>query len=388
MAVLLKQLIQQPTTSSKLLVCDPFRMTGKEELVKEVIGLANSDADGPRYILFGINPGAMEGNRIVGIDPATMSDLKKAHRYISELIQPVVALAFIYDDINGKIVGALEIDDCDEGPFVVGQDYSRELARGMAWKRDGRELLEVDIADLGKGPQHDSTAVIDESELIDPVVLPTIDVGFNDDPANTMIELEIPDASNPPFADEREDNRNLGQTIKDKVNTITSQVLNLARKTSSDSTESTDVVRAAENLFRNADNHYFYEEKAVKLGFSVLNTGTQALGDITIELGFPKVEGFDIAEQIYVSPFDKRSPAEIRNMGYPRVERRDKAIFVRNRIRELNANRPTPALNCPLRLAVGPAMRNKKLAILYTLRRNDQNIGQGRLKIQFGDVVA
>ena len=63
--MLLKQLIQQPTTSSKLLVCDPFRMTGKEELVKEVIGLANANVDGPRHILFGVNPGAMEGRKLV-----------------------------------------------------------------------------------------------------------------------------------------------------------------------------------------------------------------------------------------------------------------------------------------------------------------------------------
>ncbi|NNL47377.1 MAG: hypothetical protein HKO76_03330, partial [Acidimicrobiia bacterium] len=86
--MLLKQLIQHPTTSSKLLVCDPFHMAGKEELVKEVIGLANADVDGPRYILFGINPAAMDGNKIVGIQEGFMWDLKKAHRYISELIEP------------------------------------------------------------------------------------------------------------------------------------------------------------------------------------------------------------------------------------------------------------------------------------------------------------
>ena len=98
--MLLKELIQQPITSSKLLVCDPFRMTGKEELVKEVIGLANARVDGPRYILFGVNPGAMEGSKLVGIDENVMADLRKAHRHISELIEPIVSLAFIYDRIG------------------------------------------------------------------------------------------------------------------------------------------------------------------------------------------------------------------------------------------------------------------------------------------------
>ncbi len=73
--MLLNQLLQQPSTSSKQLVCDPFKEPDKEELVKEVIGLANADVDGPRYILFGVNSAAMEGTGIVGIDESAMASL-------------------------------------------------------------------------------------------------------------------------------------------------------------------------------------------------------------------------------------------------------------------------------------------------------------------------
>jgi hypothetical protein len=47
MKMLLKQLIESPMNSSKLLVCDPFRQLDPEELVTEVIGLANADVDAP-----------------------------------------------------------------------------------------------------------------------------------------------------------------------------------------------------------------------------------------------------------------------------------------------------------------------------------------------------
>jgi hypothetical protein len=365
-------------------------MTGKEELVKEVIGLANADVDGPRHILFGINPGAMEGSsKIIGLDDGAMSDLKKAHRHISELIEPVVSLAFIYDRFDGKLVGALEIDDCDEGPFVVGQDYSKELSRGKSWIREGRELREVDIADLARETSPDSTAIIDEDDLIDPLDLPTIDVGFNDDPESKTIELSIPDTSDPPFAKDREETRDLRQTIRETVNTVTTQILKLARRGSgeSDPDSSTDVIKAAQDLFSDVDNHYYYEEKAVHLNFSVCNKGTRSLKDVHIEFGFPTIKDFDIADCIYVSPFDKRSPSTIRKIGYPKVEHRDKAIFVRSTIGILEPNSPVPALKCDLRMAVGPAMQNRKVAILYTLRRQDQSIGQGRLKIQFGKVT-
>ncbi len=94
--MLLRQLLKSLKTSSKLLVYDPFRALDQEELVKEVIGLANADVDGPRNILFGVNAGAIEGGGIVGIAESAMADLKKSHRLLSALIEPVLlSLVFI-----------------------------------------------------------------------------------------------------------------------------------------------------------------------------------------------------------------------------------------------------------------------------------------------------
>jgi hypothetical protein len=366
-------------------------MTGKEELVKEVIGLANARVDGPRHILFGVNPGAMEGSKIVGISEGGAADLKKAHRYVSELVEPPVSLAFIFDEFGGKLVGALEISGCDEGPFIVGQDYSRELSRGKSWIREGRELREIDVAELATPDSPEPTEVINEADLVDPLALPTIEVGFNDDPDSKVIRLSIPDTSNPPFGDEGRhdgDDRTLKQTIRDAVNTVTTRILSLARTSSSDSDpdSSTDVVRAAEDLCREADDHYYYEQKALQLDLVVCNKGTQSVSDVRIELGFPLASDFDIADHIYLSPFDKRAQSKSNNRHYPQVDRQDSGIFVRSTIGALAPNSPVPAFKCALRMAVGPAMAKRKLAILYTLYRQDQNIGHGRLKIQFDGV--
>lgn len=376
-----------------MLVCDPFRMTGREELVKEVIGLANAKVDSPRHILFGVNPGALEGSKIVGISEGAIGDLKKAHRHISELIEPTISLAFIFDEFGGKLVGALEISDCDEGPFVVGQDYSKELARGKSWIRDGRELREVDIAELASTDSSEPTEVMNKADLADPLALPIIEVGFDDDPDSKVIQLPIPDTSDPPFGNAgqlEKDDRDLKQTIRDAVNTVTTRILNLARASSvdSDPNSSTDVVKAAEDLCIDADNHYYFEQKALQLNLVVCNKGTQTVRDVRIELGFPMVKDFDIADRIYVSPFDKRAQAKTNNRHYPNVAREDNGIYVRSTIGVLEPNSPVPALNCALRMAVGPAMENRKLAILYTLYWQNQNIGEGRLKIQFDRVTA
>ncbi|MCZ6895461.1 MAG: hypothetical protein O7H40_15625, partial [Gammaproteobacteria bacterium] len=59
--MLLKQLLERPRPASNLLVYDPFRDLDNDELADKVVRLANTEVEGPRHILFGINAGAVEG---------------------------------------------------------------------------------------------------------------------------------------------------------------------------------------------------------------------------------------------------------------------------------------------------------------------------------------
>jgi hypothetical protein len=390
--MLLQKLIQQPIASSKLVIFDPFRMPEPSELVKEVIGLANADVEGPRYILFGINPGAIDGGKVIGIKDDAAAALKKAHRVISAQVEPAVSLAFIFDNINGKIAGALEIDGGADGPFVPGEDFSADLAGEKTWVREGRDLRVVDISELGSNHAQGSTGESDGDAAAEPTGIPNIAVGFEEDPDCDLIELSIPDTSNPPFASENDDagsQTSLTQTLKTAVNTMTTRLAGLARGHSKDDEDSsTDVVKAAQDLITEAENHYYYEEKALQLNFSVINTGSHPVDDLHIEFGFPKFEDFDIADRIHMSPFDKSSHPATRNKGYPKVVRGDKGFIVRNKIGTLREAVSTPALGRPIRMAVGPGAQRRKMAVLYTLRRGDEVIGEGRLKIRFGKVVA
>ena len=391
--MLLQQLIQQPTTSSKLVVFDPFRMPEPSELVKEVIGLANADVEGPRYILFGVNPGAIDGSKVVGIKDDAAAALKKAHRVISAQIEPVVSLAFIFDRINGKLAGALEIDGGEDGPFVPGEDFAADESGKKTWVREGRELRVVDISDLGGADAEDSTEEAEEEGPAELLETPSIDVGFNEEPGCDLIELSIPDTSDPPFVGEKEslgDQAGLTETLKSAVHTMTTKIVSLARGRSKDADpdSSTDVVKAAQDLITESENHYYYEEKALQLNFSVLNTGSHPVDDLHIEFGFPKIEDFDIADRIHMSPFDKSSHPATRNQGYPDVERGRKGFIVRNKIGVLEPAVPTQAFKCPLRMAVGPGAQMTKMAILYTLRRAGEIVGEGLVKIKFGKVVA
>jgi hypothetical protein len=147
-------------------------------------------------------------------------------------------------------------------------------------------------------------------------------------------------------------------------------------------------LKETKTLFADADNHYFYEEKALQLNLIVSNDGEEIVRDVEIELGFPQLPDFDVADHLYISPFDKRSPHELKNLGYPKVQREDAAIMVRSSIGVLAPHSPEPAFRCALRMAVGPGMQGKKIAIHYTLRgQNKQEFGRGRLKIIFGKLA-
>jgi len=211
--------------------------------------------------------------------------------------------------------------------------------------------------------------------------------------------MSLLDTSDPPFAKEKKDVKqalNLKKAIKDTVSTITTRILSLGRAPAQvaavdpderDMDSQTDVVRATVVLFGDAENHYYYEEKALELNLAVCNKGTESIDGVSIELGFPRLPDFDVADRLYVSPFDKRSSFELKNLGYPEVERFDDGILVRSTIGLLSPGSPTQAFRCPLRLAVGPGMQGRKLAILYALHgQNGLSLGKGRLKIKFGNV--
>lgn len=388
--MLLNQLLRQPSISPNLSFRDPFIEHDPEQLVQEVIGLANADVDGARYIIFGVNKGAMEGSGIVGMAESAVAELKKAHRLVSALIKPVLQLAFIFDKIDGKLVGALEIDGCDAAPYIVRRDYSNKLAGGQSWMRDGRELRAVQPNDL----EQISARVASKQTW-------AVEVGFGDQSDCEQIELKIPDTSNPPSMEAKHKIKKTldwKESVKNKLGTMNTQISRLfhvqehGAEVEFDTRGMDTLIGLHENIgdeFTDSDAYYFLEEKALKLTLTICNKDEEGLEDVHIELAFPRIEGFAVTDHLYSSPEDKRTPLEIEMLDYPKVRRVKNGSVASASLGYLAPNRSQQVFNCALRLAVAPTMRGKKVAIAFTLRaKNKQGHGRGRLKIKFGEVAA
>ena len=383
--MLLKQLLHQPPTASNFLFWDPFSEQNPEQLVQEVIGLANADVDGARYIIFGINKGAMEGSGVVGIAENAIADLKKAHQLISALVKPVLQLAFIFDKIDGKLIGALEIDGCDTAPYVTKEGSSSKLAGGQAWIREGSQIRTIDSNELEQ-----IAARTARKQTWD------VKFGFGEQLYAKQLELKIPDRSKPPSIQAKQEIRQAidwKKRVRDTLGTINTRILRVMHvrehgiEAEFDPRGMDTLINIQKQIgdeFAEADKYYFFEEKAIQLNLAVCNISEKKIDGVSIEFTFPRTQDFDVVDRLYVSPDDKRSRHEVDMVDYPEVQYREKSIMVRTSLDYLPQERPEQVFATALRLAVGPKMRGKRIAINYTLRaKNMQSPTQGRLKIHF-----
>ena len=175
------------------------------------------------------------------------------------------------------------------------------------------------------------------------------------------------------------------KALQETVNTMTTQMLKLKKSKGSSDDDSSDAEDFEKQIAAQARKHYFYEERAAKVDVCIRNDGDMDIENLGVELGCPSLKGFDIADRIHSSPFDKRSDAELKKLGYPEVKNRHGAIIVQTTVDSLAAGETSALFRTPLRLAVGPDALGRKIAMQYVLRdTNGKSIGEGRLKLRLG----
>ena len=372
--MLLKELLERPRPASNLRLYDPFRELEHDELVDAVVDFANADIDGQRHILFGVNAGAVEGTGVVGIEETAMAYLKKAHRLFSAGIDPALDLAFMFDKINGKLVGALEIDGCDNGPYAIDPDFFDTLA--------------IDQAALKEAAASKKNRAEEAAEPI------PVSVTFTEPPGCELLELPVPDTSNPPSAREKQPAKqgiDWKKAIRDTVETVNTGIFNLThgRQSGAASDRSRvetllDKLGGADKQFVDANNFYFFEEKAVKVNLTVCNKDVVGIEDATIEISLPRADDFDVADRVYSRPDDDSPLKEADMCTYPEVRRGKGGIWVRGSLGLLVPDKPKPAFESALRLAVGPSMAGRKVGVSWAIRGQDKKIlDKGILKIRF-----
>jgi hypothetical protein len=391
--MLLERLLQTPSNSPEIVFRRvPYGHEHHDQLVRDVIALANLKGQAPRYIVFGVDRQNIDSG-LIGLNEQDVRRFKREKSIALGLIEPALDLTPIVAQVDGKTFAALEIKACTNPPYMVKTDMSQRMSAGECWVMGANGAKPAERRDL------DSIY----SCSVDPVLAlaadlqeQVISLGLGDDPDCDFMEIVIPDASNPPSRAARSRIRQLLDTKKSSKKILGADDTGIARLVHAkvngydapfDPVATQALVKnfqAAKLDHREADLHYFYEMRAVKLNMVIRNNTASTLEKVAIELSLPRISGFDAADRIYGPAGDGRSPHEYNLMGYPEVKKTAQAAQIRVLAGSLAPGGEQPLFETSLRLAVGPNMNRAKVAIHYALSaRGLDNHIQGRLKLKF-----
>jgi hypothetical protein len=387
----LENLLKKPADSPDLHFREAMYGTADHTaLLQEVMGLANADiGSGHRYILFGV---LLAGEGKPGFMPLPEGALKELQTYadiVNQYLEPDLKVAPLYGDIQGNFVAALEISLCTNPPYVVKLDVSAELRRGACWVREGGLFRPAQRADLDRMYRH--AAVNNKTASNNNIV----HVGLGHNPNNTRLKLVLPDVMNPPSliaASRIQDEINSKRVVADAdfVDTGMDRLIH-ARLYGNESNfkeqgldtlmEDLDVVK---ERHRDDDDYYYQEANAVKINLSMVNTGHEALEDVSIMLILPVVEEFKVVDRLVPPPGTARTHKESELLGYPKVNIYNNAVHVKYKIDRLEPDQPIRVFDEDLRIGVLPQLAGRKVRISYSLHASGfKNPEQGRLTLLF-----
>ncbi|WP_242396689.1 helix-turn-helix domain-containing protein [Clostridium butyricum] len=123
-----------------------------EELLKDIMSMVNSDAEGYKYIIIGVKCIPGQDNEVKGIDE-NIKDDSEYQQLVENNIEPNINFSYISDEIEGKKIAYFYIDDNNiDKPYMVKKDNNK-LKKGDAFKRIGssqRKLLRRDYDEIYK----------------------------------------------------------------------------------------------------------------------------------------------------------------------------------------------------------------------------------------------
>ena len=109
-----------------------------------------------------------------------------------------------------------------------------------------------------------------------------------------------------------------------------------------------------------------------------------AIEDVNLRLGFPQLDGFEVVDRLYSPPDDDGS---FPKADYPEVQRIKSGAVANIKVGSIAPGTSRQVFTQSLRLAVGPAMKGKKVGIKYSLTaKNKKSTEHGLLKIKFDRV--
>jgi hypothetical protein len=386
--MLLEKLVRKPADAPKLHRRDAaFGAGNHAHLLREVMGLANESGSGSRHIVFGVEFNDAGELEFRGITDSTLEEIQGYAELVDRFVEPGLKIEPLYGDVDGNLVAAIEISQCNNPPYVMKMDATRDMRRGDCWVREGGLFRPAQRADLDRMYRESAQQVTGSGAN------QVVRLGFNGEPTKTSALFDLPDVSRPPSSLEAQ---RLNSEIKARkeAQSVNVEDTALARlvhtrlygdaqpyleQGMSTLVEGYNVVM---DKHADADNYYYFETNAVKMNLGIVNTGHEALENVNVLLILPWVEQFQVAQHLYGPPGKPLTVKESELRGYPLVKQYKSAVQVKQKLDFLEPDQILPVWEQELRIAVRAGMAGKKVAIRYSILADSlEHPIEGRLKL-------
>jgi hypothetical protein len=339
-----------------------------EDLVRELLALANAAASGPRFMFFGVEDAASETRRIVGIAETAWNDLRSRVDAVVPGIEPSLTVAMRMLKVDGASVGMLFLPACDDPPYLLARAAGPGLPAGAGWIRRGTRIQALLRADLQR-------IFADKLATAAPLA-PALAIGFPGDVLQREIALPVLALDRLPsavavakvhkiLAVKESARAAFGRTETGLSRLVHAQVYgaDTPYESHSDNSLRMQIERAAKD-FRTEDEHYSFELRAHKLDLRVSNPGPVALQAATLQFTLPRRDALGIAERLYTATGFTRD-------GYPRVTTGKHTINVEVAIGTIAAAATRSVFREPPRLWARPGAGGVTLPVDVTLHARE-----------------
>jgi hypothetical protein len=340
----------------------------KNELIKDVMAMANASVAGDRLIIIGMKPNA-DDRGIVGIN--TISDPATIQQVIIDNIEPEIHLDYMAHSYQGKKLGVIRIYDCESKPYLMKKDFQSDknvLKRGEGFVRLGttqtrlyRSILEQIYKERYEKRRFSGDLLVSfhKDQAVNELIVYPADVSQNDLPSFNQQakiekvifqkekELKQLQATGMPYDENHLSMASI--TINSMANLRGAWVDYEHRSLST-------LRRNLKNVSKNyhdEDYYYLLEENSEKLTLYLKNIAPDNLQLAKVVLRIAKKDGLLLAKNLPRNP-DARPPYI--NFNYPEVEESDEYYEIRKDLGDVQPQLSRKIFEVPLRICILPKL--------------------------------
>ena len=338
-----------------------YKKIQHEDLIKDIMSMANADVENDRYIIIGVSHKSSGDREILNIKERDFIDSSKYQQIIRENIEPDIKLEYFSYKHEGKLLGILKIFNCFDQPYMMKKDFGT-LKKGDCFIRKGTHISRMMRRDLDvifekkiKKDRFDGKIQLSFSGYISSQEIELVAIG----------EIKLP-----------------SQRAAEKIKSIIKEKKQLAKMKTQNTgltgifaiLESQQQIiatnplapipyeqRTLEELQKNLkevgqtyyddDRYEHFELNSHKINISILNEGHKYIEDASIQLQIKKIQGLFIADKVYEKPkFVIAHVSSYESMNYPEVDYTKSSIFIYQTIGDIKHRLPIDAFKVPIRI--------------------------------------